>query len=194
MYCAVHTGSYIVAVGKKNQQSIILHTVFTSYYKQIYLTRLHIPVHSMAIYLLVVQEIVFNNIHSTGTLHTPHSTPVHLLACLSCFTMLSRIAAPIIRRSVARFMSTEAVAANKMTLSFALPHDTIYKSAEVESVILPGTEGEYGVTADHVPTVSELAPGVVQIDHGDGETEKYFIAGGFAFTHPDSHTVSPGIH
>ena len=106
--------------------------------------------------------------------------------------MLSRISSIVVRRSALRFMSAEAVAVNKMTLSFALPHETIYKAAQVESVILPGTEGEYGVTADHVPTVSELAPGVVQIDHGDGEMEKYFIAGGFAFTHPDSHTVRNG--
>jgi F-type H+-transporting ATPase subunit delta len=103
--------------------------------------------------------------------------------------MLSRISATVVRRTAARFMSTEVAVASKMTLSFALPHETIYNAAQVESVILPGTEGEYGVTADHVPAVSELAPGVVQIDHGDGETEKYFIAGGFAFTHPDSHTV-----
>lgn len=119
--------------------------------------------------------------------------PGHEYSRLIPFTMLSRITATVVRRTALRFMSAEAIAVNKMTLSFALPHETIYKAAQVESVILPGTEGEYGVTADHVPTVSELAPGVVQIDHGDGEMEKYFIAGGFAFTHPDSHTVRNGV-
>lgn len=77
-----------------------------------------------------------------------------------------------------------------MTLNFSLPHETIYEKATVASVIIPGAEGEYGVTVDHVPTVSQLKPGVLQILHDDGETEKYFCSGGFALTHPNSVTVS----
>jgi len=85
-------------------------------------------------------------------------------------------------------MSTEA-AAKVMTLNFNLPHETIYDGANVASVIIPGSEGEYGVTVDHVPTVAQLKPGVLQILHDDGETEKYFCSGGFALTHPNSVTV-----
>lgn len=76
-----------------------------------------------------------------------------------------------------------------MTLNFNLPHETIYDGATVSSVIIPGSEGEYGVTVDHVPTVAQLKPGVLQILHDDGETEKYFCSGGFALTHPNSVTV-----
>lgn len=85
-------------------------------------------------------------------------------------------------------MSTEAAPAT-MTLNFSLPHETIYHGATVASVIIPGSEGEYGVTVDHVPTVAQLKPGVLQILHDDGETEKYFCSGGFALTHPNSVTV-----
>lgn len=102
--------------------------------------------------------------------------------------MLSRTASTILRRSAARCMSTEAVS-TAMTLNFSLPHETIYDGATVASVIIPGAEGEYGVTVDHVPTVSQLKPGVLQILHDDGETEKYFCSGGFALTHPNSVTV-----
>mmetsp|Transcript_20854 Transcript_20854/g.37879 ORF Transcript_20854/g.37879 Transcript_20854/m.37879 type:complete len:164 (+) Transcript_20854:54-545(+) len=102
--------------------------------------------------------------------------------------MLSRTASTILRRSAARYMSTEAAASTSMTLNFNLPHETIYDGATVASVIIPGSEGEYGVTVDHVPTVAQLKPGVLQIFHEDGETEKYFCPGGFALTHPNSVT------
>lgn len=77
-----------------------------------------------------------------------------------------------------------------MTLNFSLPHETLYNGASVASVIIPGVEGEYGVTMNHVPIVSQLKPGVLQILHDDGETEKYFVSGGFALTHANSVTVS----
>ena len=56
-------------------------------------------------------------------------------------------------------------------------------------VIIPGIDGEYGVTVNHVPTVAQLKPGVLQILHEEGEAEKYFVAGGFALTHANSVTV-----
>ena len=53
------------------------------------------------------------------------------------------------------------------------------------------SEGEYGVGAGHVPYVAQLKPGVLQILHEDASSdpEKYFVAGGYALTHPDSTTV-----
>ncbi len=43
--------------------------------------------------------------------------------------MLSRTASTILRRSAARYMSTEAAASTSMTLNFSLPHETIYDGA-----------------------------------------------------------------
>jgi F-type H+-transporting ATPase subunit delta len=88
-------------------------------------------------------------------------------------------------------MSTEAAASSMVTLNFSAPHEIIYKAASVYSVIIPGVESEYGVTANHVPYVAQLKPGVLQILHEEnsGEPEKYFVAGGYALTHPDSTTV-----
>ena len=94
---------------------------------------------------------------------------------------------PTIRRT----FSTEAPAATGMTLNFNLPHETIYANAKVDQVIVPGSAGEYGVTADHVALVAQLKPGVLQIMHqGSAEAEKYFVAGGFSITHANSTTVS----
>jgi len=101
-------------------------------------------------------------------------------------TLLRRASAatPLLRRA----MSTEA-ASGSMTLNFNLPHETIYSEAQVSQVIVPGAAGEYGVTADHVPLVAQLKPGVLQILHeGSSEAEKYFVAGGWSITYPGSKT------
>ena len=92
-----------------------------------------------------------------------------------------------------RFMSAEAAAApaSSVKLNFSLPHEKIYDEVKVHSVIIPGAAGEYGVTANHVPYVAQLKPGVFQIyrEENTTEPEKYFVAGGYALTHEDSSTV-----
>eukprot|EP00559_Dactyliosolen_fragilissimus_P006387 CAMPEP_0184858040 /NCGR_PEP_ID=MMETSP0580-20130426/3160_1 /TAXON_ID=1118495 /ORGANISM="Dactyliosolen fragilissimus" /LENGTH=146 /DNA_ID=CAMNT_0027353957 /DNA_START=97 /DNA_END=537 /DNA_ORIENTATION=- len=78
---------------------------------------------------------------------------------------------------------------SSMSLNFNLPHESIYSDAKVAQVIVPGVAGEYGVTADHVPVVAQMKAGVLQILHeGVAEPEKYFVAGGFSITHPNSVT------
>ncbi len=49
---------------------------------------------------------------------------------------------------------------------------------------LPGVDGYFGLKANHVPLISQLTPGIVELQNG-AETEKYFISGGFAFVHPN---------
>eukprot|EP00593_Proboscia_inermis_P002215 CAMPEP_0171293540 /NCGR_PEP_ID=MMETSP0816-20121228/1832_1 /TAXON_ID=420281 /ORGANISM="Proboscia inermis, Strain CCAP1064/1" /LENGTH=172 /DNA_ID=CAMNT_0011764517 /DNA_START=492 /DNA_END=1010 /DNA_ORIENTATION=- len=108
-------------------------------------------------------------------------------------TFLSRRAAGLVRSNnvaMTRMFSSEAAeASGNMSFSFNLPHESIYLNAKVAQVIVPGAGGEYGVTADHVPTVAQLKPGVLQIMHGDGsDAEKFFVSGGFALTHANSAT------
>jgi hypothetical protein len=99
----------------------------------------------------------------------------------------------VARRMTVRSVSAEAASTSASTvkLNFTLPHEKIYVNAAVHSVIIPGSAGEYGVTANHVPYVAELKPGVLQILHEENssEPEKYFVPGGFALTHADSSTV-----
>ncbi|CAM9485937.1 unnamed protein product [Scytosiphon promiscuus] len=90
-------------------------------------------------------------------------------------------------RTARCFSTAEAPAV--MKLNFCLPHETIYKDKDVDQVIIPGSAGEYGVTAGHSPIVAELKPGVVQVLHEAGqEPEKFFVSAGFALTHPTSVT------
>ena len=79
--------------------------------------------------------------------------------------------------------------ATQVNLNFSSPAESIYGDTAVDMVIVPGVSGDYGVTAGHTPTISELRPGLVDIFHEDGgEGEKYFVSGGFAFTHMNSTT------
>lgn len=48
-------------------------------------------------------------------------------------------------------------------------------------------EGVFGVKANHVPVISQLRPGLVEL-HSAGEVEKFFISGGWAFVHPNGVT------
>jgi F-type H+-transporting ATPase subunit epsilon len=53
-------------------------------------------------------------------------------------------------------------------------------SGDVDSVILPGTEGEMTILPMHAPVLSTLRPGVVTINKAAGSTDRIFVRGGFA--------------
>ncbi|KAK3190987.1 delta subunit of the central stalk of mitochondrial F1F0 ATP synthase, atp16 [Lecanicillium sp. MT-2017a] len=86
---------------------------------------------------------------------------------------------PIQRRGYA-----EAVP-DKIKLSLALPHQTIYKSQNVVQVNIPAESGEMGVLANHVPSIEQLKPGVVEVVEESG-AKQFFLSGGFATVQPDS--------
>ena len=53
-------------------------------------------------------------------------------------------------------------------------------SAEVDQVDVPGSEGDFGVMANHAPVMTTLRPGVLTIQSPGKAGEKYFVRGGFA--------------
>lgn len=55
----------------------------------------------------------------------------------------------------------------------------LLKSADVDMVVVPGTEGDFGVLPAHAPVVSTLRTGVIEVHDGD-ESEKLLVVGGFA--------------
>ncbi|EKF41915.1 F0F1 ATP synthase subunit epsilon [Nitratireductor indicus] len=62
-------------------------------------------------------------------------------------------------------------------------------SQEVESVVIPGTEGELTVMANHAPTMTSVKPGVLTVKAAGGGTERYVVFGGFADILPEGCTV-----
>ena len=63
-------------------------------------------------------------------------------------------------------------------------------SEDVQHVVVPGTEGEFGVLAHHAPFMSTLKPGIVTVYKTDGGTpKKLFVRGGFADVNPKGLTI-----
>jgi len=56
-------------------------------------------------------------------------------------------------------------------------------SGEVQQVDLPGSEGDFGVLADHAPLVATLRPGILVIQ-GGGQNQRVVVSGGFAEVSP----------
>ncbi|KAJ3811470.1 F1 complex, delta/epsilon subunit of ATPase [Lentinula lateritia] len=78
-----------------------------------------------------------------------------------------------------------AEASDKIQLSMALPHQSIFSSTDVVQVNLCAATGDMGILANHVPSVEPLRPGVVEVIESAG-SKKWFISGGFATVHPNN--------
>ncbi|CAG8495772.1 1558_t:CDS:2 [Paraglomus occultum] len=90
-------------------------------------------------------------------------------------------------RRFARSYATESTgASDKLRLSFAVPHETLYDNAEVQQVNLSSTAGDMGILANHLATIQQLKPGVVEVVENSTTTKKFFVSGGFATVNPDS--------
>ena len=62
-------------------------------------------------------------------------------------------------------------------------------SANVTEIVLPGSEGEMTVMANHSPVMTTIRPGVVTVKPENGETQKFVVFGGFADILPESCTL-----
>ncbi|WP_011582532.1 MULTISPECIES: F0F1 ATP synthase subunit epsilon [Chelativorans] len=58
-------------------------------------------------------------------------------------------------------------------------------SEEVEQVVIPGTEGEMTVMAEHAPVMTGIKPGVITVVRAGSEREQFVVFGGFADITPD---------
>src|SRR3982751_4196334 len=61
-------------------------------------------------------------------------------------------------------------------------------SGEVDQVDVPGSEGDFGVLADHAPLIAMLRPGIVTV-HNGGSKETLVVFGGFAEVSPAGLTL-----
>lgn len=62
-------------------------------------------------------------------------------------------------------------------------------SRAVEMVVVPGTEGYFGVLPRHAPMISTLDAGVIDIHEGGSVVDRIFVAGGFAEVTEERCTV-----
>ncbi|RCW25965.1 ATP synthase F1 subcomplex epsilon subunit [Ciceribacter lividus] len=62
-------------------------------------------------------------------------------------------------------------------------------SEKVSEVVIPATEGEMTVMANHAPTMTTIKPGVVSVKLASGQTSRYVVFGGFADVLPTGCTL-----
>jgi len=62
-------------------------------------------------------------------------------------------------------------------------------SEMVEMVVVPGTEGNFGVLPGHAPLISTIRPGMIETYQGQTVTRRIFIVSGIAEVTPERCTV-----
>jgi F-type H+-transporting ATPase subunit epsilon len=67
--------------------------------------------------------------------------------------------------------------------------DRVVLDAQVRSVRLPGTQGSFGVLANHAPLITSLTTGPIKVEHENGDIEFIAASGGFADVQGDRVTV-----
>src|SRR6516162_10210462 len=77
--------------------------------------------------------------------------------------------------------------ADTITFDLVSP-ERLLLSTDADMVTIPGADGYMGVMAGHMPLVSTLRPGMIDVQAG-GKDERFFIRGGFAEVSPTKVTV-----
>ena len=67
--------------------------------------------------------------------------------------------------------------------------ERLLMSASVTEVVLPGSEGEMTVMAEHAPTMTTIRPGVLTVKEASGQSQRFVVFGGFADILPTGCTV-----
>lgn len=62
-------------------------------------------------------------------------------------------------------------------------------SGPVEMVVVPGSEGDFGVLPGHAPLISTVRPGVIATYENGAVDQRIFVAGGFAEVSGERCTV-----
>ncbi len=57
--------------------------------------------------------------------------------------------------------------------------ERLLMDADVASVVVPGTDGDFQVLPNHAPVMSTIRTGIITVDMG-GEVKELFVNGGFA--------------
>jgi len=77
--------------------------------------------------------------------------------------------------------------ADKLHFALVSPERELF-NGEVDHVVVPGSEGEFGVSPHHAPVMSVVKPGALRV-FDDGAMRRIFVNGGFADVTPEGLTV-----
>jgi F-type H+-transporting ATPase subunit epsilon len=77
--------------------------------------------------------------------------------------------------------------ADKLNFALVSPEREVFHG-DVDHVVVPGTEGEFGVSPHHAPVMSVIKPGALRV-FNDGAETRIFVDGGFADVTPEGLTI-----
>jgi F-type H+-transporting ATPase subunit epsilon len=77
--------------------------------------------------------------------------------------------------------------ADRLHFSLVTPERELF-SGEVDQVVAPGSEGDFGVLPNHAPFMSTLRPGWITVHDGD-RIERVVVRAGFAEVTPRGLTI-----
>ena len=78
--------------------------------------------------------------------------------------------------------------ADKVQFELVSPEKLLLSEA-VDMVVVPGTEGNFGVLPGHALFISTVRPGVIDVYEDKNISERIFVSGGFAEVTPERCTV-----
>ena len=68
--------------------------------------------------------------------------------------------------------------------------ERLLRSGDVHMVVVPGTEGDFGVLAGHAPFMSTIRPGAIEVyESASSPATRIFIDGGFAEVNDKGLTI-----
>jgi F-type H+-transporting ATPase subunit epsilon len=76
----------------------------------------------------------------------------------------------------------------KVNFRLVMPERELLNT-EADMVVVPGSEGDFGVLPGHAPLISTVRPGVLEVYQGTRAEQRFLIAGGFAEVTPERCTV-----
>lgn len=77
--------------------------------------------------------------------------------------------------------------ADKLHFALVSPERELF-NGDVDHVVVPGSEGEFGVSPNHAPVMSVIKPGALKVIN-EGAERRIFVNGGFADVTPEGLTV-----
>ncbi|NWH07036.1 MAG: F0F1 ATP synthase subunit epsilon [Alphaproteobacteria bacterium] len=78
--------------------------------------------------------------------------------------------------------------ADKLHFDLVSPERLLMAEA-VDMVVVPGSEGDFGVLAGHAPLMSTIRPGFISVKNGNQPEFRIFIRGGFAEVNAKGLTI-----
>ena len=76
----------------------------------------------------------------------------------------------------------------KVSFQLVMPEREVL-ATEADMVVVPGSEGDFGVLHGHAPLISTVRPGVLEVIQDNKVEKRFIVVGGFAEVTPERCTV-----